>query len=85
MDEKKMLTTGTLRLRVRVRTRLLSAKMLRALRGIAQGKTRAEVAFEMRISPNTLKIYLWKAYTRLGVRNAPEAMVKARALGLDIF
>jgi len=80
MDEKKKIWV-----RQRTRTKWLSPRMLTALKGIAQGKTRTELAVEMGISMNTLKTYLERAYDRLGAHNAPEAIARARRHGLDIF
>jgi len=54
-----------------------SPQMRRILAGVAQGKSRAEIAGELGISVNTVRSYLYQAYARLGVRNAPEAVAKS--------
>ena len=60
----------------------LSPQMLRALRALARGKSRKQIAFEMGISQHTLKTYLWKVYRRLDVQNAPQAVAEALERGL---
>jgi len=81
MDEKRKRRNC----RLRVRPKWLSPRMIAALKGIAQGKTRTELADEMGISMSTLKTHLERAYDRLGAHNAPEAISRARLRGLDIF
>jgi DNA-binding NarL/FixJ family response regulator len=56
--------------------------MQRIISLIAQGKSRKTIAQEMSLSVNTVRSYLYKAYDRLGVHNAPEAVYLAGQLGL---
>ena len=62
----------------------LSPAMLCALRGVAQGKQRRQIAWEMGITYSTLNSHLSDAYRRLGASNAAGAVACAMQRGLEI-
>ncbi len=61
------------------RPRQLSPQQIRVLAGIAQGKSRKQIAQDLGISIHTVRSYLYSAYDRLGARNGFEAVAKMTA------
>ncbi len=60
----------------------LSPQMLKILYLVSKGKSHAEISRELAISEHTVRHYLYKAYDRLGVHKAPEAVTQATRLNL---
>ncbi len=60
----------------------LTQRELELLPLIAQRLTVAEIARDLVISPNTVKKHLSNIYTKLGVHNRRQAVVKALEVGL---
>jgi len=58
----------------------LSQRELEVLRLVAAGKSSAEIARELVVSPNTIKTHLKNIYSKLGVHGAGEAIARARDL-----
>jgi len=54
----------------------LSPRELEIMTGLAQGKTRAQMAAELKISVRTLNVHLTRAFVFLGAVNRVEAVVK---------
>jgi len=54
----------------------------RMLRSLVEGKTNAQIATEMGVSPETVKTYLREVYRKLGVRSRVEAVSAALRGGL---
>jgi DNA-binding CsgD family transcriptional regulator len=52
------------------------------LHQIALGHSNKEIAFNLSLSPNTIKMYTSKLYRKLGVRRRTEAVARARELKL---
>lgn len=57
----------------------LSSRETDVLRSIASGKSRAQVAHDLKISENTLRVYIDSARVKLGALNIPHAV----AIGLS--
>ena len=62
----------------------LSERELEILRLVAQGKSNKEIASELFISVNTVKVHLAKIFQRIGVASRTEATFKAIEHGLII-
>ncbi len=60
----------------------LNERQLAILALLAAGRTNAEIAGELHLSPNTVKWYLQQIYQALGARNRVEALEAARTGGL---
>ena len=60
----------------------LSKRQLDMLTYLSKGMTYNEVAEASGLGHGTVKSYILLVYKRLGVRNAQEAVIKARMLGL---
>lgn len=52
------------------------------LRWLVQGKTNAEIAFEMFTVPQTIKVHMHNAMVKLQVTNRTAAAIRAIELGL---
>ena len=50
--------------------------------GSAEGKTNKEIARQQDLSPGTVKNYTSNLFSKLGVRNRAEAIVRLKELGL---
>ncbi|QIA26787.1 response regulator transcription factor [Thermaerobacter sp. PB12/4term] len=64
------------------RARLLSQRELEVLSRIARGKTTAQVARELFISPKTVRNHLSHIMQKLGVRDRTQAVIFALRVGL---
>ena len=62
----------------------LNAREVEILARIAAGDSRREAAQNLHLSLNTVKTYLRTAYQKLGTSDRPEAVSRARELGLII-
>ena len=51
-------------------------------RALAEGKTNKEIARQQDLSPGTVKNYTSNLFSKLGVRNRAEAIVRLKELGL---
>ena len=60
----------------------LSAREVEVLQMIANGSTNKEVADALRISPQTVKTYLERIFTKLGVSDRTRAVAVALKLGI---
>jgi len=60
----------------------LSHRELLVLAEVEKGSTVGEIAAALYISPNTVKTHLRRLYRKLGVTTRPDAIRKAKALGL---
>jgi two-component system response regulator DesR len=49
---------------------------------VAAGLTNAEIAAELRLSPNTVKEHASSMFRKLGARNRADAVVRAQRLGV---
>ena len=56
--------------------RPLSIQQARVMEYISQGFQQKQIAIEMRISVNTVRYHVYRAYRNLGVRNVAEAATK---------
>jgi LuxR family maltose regulon positive regulatory protein len=61
----------------------LSAQEIRVLKLIIAGKSNQEVADELVISVGTAKWHVHNILQKLGVRNRPQAIARARELGIE--
>ncbi|MGI0129240.1 MAG: response regulator [Thermoplasmata archaeon] len=69
-------------LKERLRTAGLSRREYEVLRMVALGKTNAEAAVTLGLTPNTVKSYLQTAMGKLGARNRVEAVARAHEQSL---
>lgn len=53
---------------------MLSKQQRVCLEGIANGKTNKVLAKELGISPSTVKVHVWQAMQKLGVRTRAHAV-----------
>ena len=60
----------------------LSPRELEVLHLIAQSFTNAEIAEQLFVSPQTIKVHTRNIYGKLNVHNRQQAVAKARVLGL---
>lgn len=60
----------------------LSAQEVAVLERVAQGLTNAQIASGQHLSESTVKTYLARAFSKLGVSDRTSAVVRAQALGL---
>lgn len=60
----------------------LTPRELEALKGLAQGKTYAEIAIDMVVGKRTVRNYLAEVYDKMDVRNGLEAVVLAKRMNL---
>lgn len=60
----------------------LSEQELRVLKLIVEGKSNAEIAAELVISPGTAKWHVHNVLQKLGASNRPQAIARARELGM---
>ncbi len=65
--------------------RELSPRMAEALHLVCSGKTRKQIAIEMKISQSTLRSYIYRAFDRLNVKTIPEACVKITKLQMSTY
>lgn len=65
------------------KTELLSRRESEVLGLIARGLANAEIAAELRVSPNTVKKYVRSAYQKAGVETRPQAVAWAIEHGFD--
>ncbi|HUE76144.1 MAG TPA: response regulator transcription factor [Chloroflexota bacterium] len=63
-------------------TKRLTAREVGVLKLIAQGKTNAEIARDLNISPGTVKVHVERIISKLGVSDRTQAAVRAVAMGL---
>ena len=61
---------------------VLSARETEALRLIASGKTKRQIAKDLIVSLSTVKTYVQRIIKKLGVSDRTQATVKAIGLGL---
>lgn len=59
----------------------LSPRELQIIQGIAEGKTKGQIAAELFVSPATVKTHIERAYLKLGARNAAHAVAIAYQAG----
>lgn len=60
----------------------LTPREREVLQLVATGRTNAEIAEHLRLSPNTVKEHASSMFRKLGVRNRAEAVQRAQRLGL---
>ena len=60
----------------------LTAREHEVLQLVAAGLTNAEIAAELRLSPNTVKEHASSMFRKLGARNRADAVVRAQRLGV---
>ena len=60
----------------------LSARELEILHLLAEGLTNREIAQQLYLSPNTVRVHTFHIYGKLGVNNRTQAAARARELGL---
>jgi DNA-binding NarL/FixJ family response regulator len=60
----------------------LTGRELEVLQLVAAGLTNAEIAAELRLSPNTVKEHASSMFRKLGARNRADAVVRAQRLGV---
>ncbi len=60
----------------------LTERELEVLRGLSKGHSAKEIAFELGLSPETVRDYIKKLYLKLGAHSRIEALEEARRLGL---
>ncbi|HEY6757959.1 MAG TPA: response regulator transcription factor [Baekduia sp.] len=60
----------------------LTARERQVLQQIAAGLTNAEIAAELRLSPNTVKEHVSSMFKKLGARNRADAVQRAQRLGV---
>lgn len=63
-------------------TPALSSREQDVLKSIAAGKSRAQIAYDLQISENTLRVYLDSARNKLGALNIPHAVAIGMNRGL---
>ena len=60
----------------------LTGREREVLQLVAAGLTNAEIAAELRLSPNTIKEHASSMFRKLGARNRADAVVRAQRLGV---
>jgi predicted ATPase/class 3 adenylate cyclase/DNA-binding CsgD family transcriptional regulator len=60
----------------------LSARELEVLHLLAEGLTNREIAQQLYLSPNTVRVHTFHIYSKLAVNNRTQAVARARGLGL---
>jgi len=60
----------------------LSARELEILHLLAEGLTNREIAQQLVLSPNTVRVHTSHIFGKLGVNNRTQAVARARATGL---
>jgi putative nucleotidyltransferase with HDIG domain len=65
----------------RVQKSPLSTKQRDALRGLATGKTYGEIAFDLGLSPSTIRSHVHAVYSKLGVTDRAQAVLTASEHG----
>jgi two-component system response regulator DesR len=60
----------------------LTAREREVVQLVAAGLTNAEIAAELRLSPNTVKEHASSMFRKLGARNRADAVVRAQRLGV---
>lgn len=60
----------------------LSPRELRVLEELAAGRSNAEIAAALHISPNTVKSHVARLYEKLDARRRTDATARARELGI---
>jgi predicted ATPase/class 3 adenylate cyclase/DNA-binding CsgD family transcriptional regulator len=60
----------------------LSAREIEVLHLLAEGLTNREIAQQLYLSPNTVRVHTFHIYGKLGVNNRMQAVAQARSLGL---
>jgi two-component system response regulator DesR len=60
----------------------LTGRELEVLQLVAAGLTNAEIAAELRLSPNTVKEHASSMFRKVGARNRADAVVRAQRLGI---
>jgi two-component system response regulator DesR len=60
----------------------LTGREHEVLQLVAAGLTNAEIAAELRLSPNTIKEHASSMFRKLGARNRADAVVRAQRLGI---
>lgn len=60
----------------------LSDREVEVLQLIAEGLTNREIARDLVLSPNTVKVHTYNIYGKLGVHNRTQAVARARVLGI---
>ena len=60
----------------------LTSREQEVLQLVAAGLTNAEIAAELRLSPNTVKEHASSMFRKLGARNRADAIVRAQRLGV---
>lgn len=60
----------------------LSDREIEVLQLIAEGLTNREIALDLVLSPNTVKVHTYNIYGKLGVHSRTQAVARARLLGI---
>ncbi len=60
----------------------LTEREMEVLTGLSKGRSAKEIAFELGLSPETVRDYIKKLYLKLGAHSRVEALEVARRLGL---
>jgi two-component system response regulator DesR len=60
----------------------LTPRERQVLQGIAEGRTNAEIAAALELSPNTVKEHVSSMFKKLGARNRADAVQRAQGLGV---
>jgi len=79
---EKGLTTAPLHLRPPALIEPLSEREIEVLRLVAEGLSNRQVAQQLFLSPNTVRIHTSNIYGKLGVNSRTQAVARARTLGI---
>jgi DNA-binding CsgD family transcriptional regulator len=68
----------------KLQSRNLTVREREVLKGIASGKSSADIAEELGISVGTINVHRYKIKTKLGAANTPHALMLANAAGIKL-